>query len=50
MKDELKEKLKHYATMKDMEEAHKYADDALLKYINDEEVTMLYERINRWYA
>lgn len=45
MKDDLIQKLKHYATLKDPERAHAYAEDALLKYIDDEEVTGLYNRI-----
>ena len=34
----------------DEEEAHVLADKALLKFINDPEVTEAFEDINKWYA
>lgn len=32
------------------EEAHAYADDLLLEYINDELVTDAFDKIKKWYA
>jgi hypothetical protein len=34
----------------DPEIAHSNADQALLDYINDEEVTVAYEAIEKWYG
>lgn len=34
----------------DLEASHAEADDALLEYINDDEVHHLYERLEKWYA
>lgn len=34
----------------DVEMAHIYADEALLQYINDTEVTKAFRRIHKWYA
>jgi len=34
----------------DPEEAHIQADQALLQYINDENVTKAFETIDKWYA
>lgn len=34
----------------DPEAAHSRADEALLEYINDSEVTAAYEAITMWYA
>ena len=34
----------------DAEVAHGDADDALVAYINDPEITAVYEAIARWYA
>ena len=34
----------------DQESAHVEADDLLLWYIDDEEVTKLFEKIDKWYA
>lgn len=35
---------------KDAEDNHIHADDLLLEYINDEEVTKAFEEIERWYS
>lgn len=34
----------------DCEKSHQEADQALLEYINDSEVTEVYARIRKWYA
>jgi len=34
----------------DQEMAHVYADEALIAFINDPEVTAAYEAIPKWYA
>ena len=34
----------------DNEEAHKKADNLLLEFINDEEITSAFEDVPRWYA
>jgi hypothetical protein len=34
----------------DTEVAHSEADEALLRYINDPEITEAYERVDKWYA
>ena len=34
----------------DIEAAHCEADEALLEFINDNEITEAYMKINRWYA
>jgi len=51
-KDELLTQLRHLATMDegDIETNHMEADDLLLKYINDAEITQAYEAIYKWYA
>ena len=35
---------------RDKEHDHGVADDALLRYINDSEITEAFEAIERWYA
>lgn len=37
-------------TGSDIEADHSEADDLLVKYINDPEITKAYERIDKWYA
>ena len=34
----------------DTEVMHLKADDALVEYINDQDITNAYEKINKWYA
>lgn len=50
--EELKEKLKAIIdrqSNRDTERDHIEADGLLLEYINDEEVTRLFEEIEKWY-
>lgn len=42
--------LKELAESCDPERAHGEADDLLLAYINDPEITELYDKIEKWYA
>jgi len=51
-KEELIEELKKIASRGsyDIEVNHAEADDLLLEYINDEEVTKAYSSIEKWYA
>lgn len=58
-KQELIKELKKLQTRKinifgvetlDKEENHIMADSLLLKYIDDEEVTNAFKKINKWYA
>ena len=37
-------------TFNDPERAHGEADDALIAFINDPEITAAYEAVNKWYA
>ena len=48
-KDKLFEKLKSLNSG-DKEKDHIEADKALLKYINDPEITKAFEAIEKWYA
>jgi hypothetical protein len=34
----------------DTESAHADADDALIEFINDEEIAAVYARVPKWYA
>ena len=34
----------------DPEKAHRLAEEALLRFINDAEVRVTYERVKKWYA
>ena len=34
----------------DQEAAHMYADEALLEYIDDNDISEAYEAIDKWYA
>jgi hypothetical protein len=48
---ELIEKLKRYKEIDgDPEDFHRYADDLLLKYINNDAVTKAFNSIPKWYA
>ncbi len=49
-KQELIEKLKELAKSSDTEEAHGGADQLLIDFINDEEITEAYDSIKKWYA
>lgn len=50
-KEELLEALKEiYKNEGDKEMAHVRADNSLLEYINDEDITNAYEEIEKWYA
>lgn len=50
-KEELIEKLKElHGENVDAEHNHGVADNLLLEFINDEEVTEAFEAIKRWYA
>lgn len=50
-KQELIEKLQYCKSIDaDEDLAHTTADEALLEYINDPEVTELFNSIHKWYA
>jgi hypothetical protein len=49
-KEQLLAKLKECAYMDDPERAHGEADDALLEYINDAEITAVFNAFDKWYA
>lgn len=49
-KEELLERLKECETNADTEAAHSDADDALIEFINDTEITEAYQRVHKWYA
>lgn len=49
-RDEILKKLKQLADCDDTEEAHVDADDLLLDYIADEEITAAYKAVPKWYA
>ena len=49
-KDVLIQTLKQCQLNEDTENAHSAADRALLDYINDDEITELYNSIDKWYA
>lgn len=56
-RDELLQKLRECIVMSggpdgsgDPEAAHSVADDALLEYINDAEISAAFDDIYRWYA
>lgn len=49
-KEELLAKLKELKSNSDCEDAHIEADDALLDYINDQEISESYGAIGKWYA
>lgn len=46
----LLDKLRNAATSGDTEGGHLDADQALLEFINDADITAAYEAIPRWYA
>ena len=49
-KNELLRKLKLLEKDGDTETAHATADDLLLEWIDDPEITEAYNRIDKWYA
>jgi len=49
-KQELLIILKDEAGNDDLEVAHSNADEALLKFINDPEITKAFDNIDKWYA
>ena len=49
-KAELLERLEECYTADDTEEGHRRADNLLLEYIGDEDVTGVYNELDRWYA
>lgn len=51
-REELLKKLRELQALSqdDEEVAHADADDALLEFINDPEVTVAFEAIKKWYA
>lgn len=49
-KAELLKELKKYIKNTDTEVAHIDADEALIKFINDPEITKAYNKIGKWYA
>lgn len=50
-RDELLESLRELAKEeRDCESSHSAADEALLAFINDEEVTKAFESIRKWYS
>ena len=46
----INDKLNHLIPRYDEEDARIEADDLLIAYINDEEITEAYENIPKWYA
>lgn len=49
-KAECLEKLKEASENMDTEAAHGDADDALIEFINDPEITDAYNKVHKWYA
>ena len=49
-KAELLERLEECYIADSVEEGHRRADNLLLEYIGDEDVTGVYNEIERWYA
>lgn len=48
--EELKEKMKAAIDKYDSEAGHQILDALLLSYINDEEVTKIFDDAEKWYA
>lgn len=42
--------LRKLGTEPDVEKAHKAADEALLRFIDDERVTDVYKTVSKWYS
>lgn len=49
-KEELIAKLHEIREKSEREKGHMQADDALIEFINDSEITEAYESISKWYA
>ncbi len=49
-KEELLKKLRECENNGDTEVAHSDADDLLIGYINDKDITDAYENVSKWYA
>ena len=49
-KEELIAKLNEFAETFDTEVGHSRADDALIEFINDEDISKAYNAISKWYA
>lgn len=49
-KDELVKRLKALNNLDDPKQAHIHADELLLKYINDKEVSDTFDDIDKWYS
>jgi hypothetical protein len=49
-KEELLRTLLKCNENKDIEQGHEHADQALLAYINDPDITSAFNSINKWYA
>lgn len=49
-KQRLLRTLERLAESDDTESAHSAADDALIAFINDEEIAIAYRAIPKWYA
>lgn len=49
-KDELLNELNKLVGVTDVESAHIIADNLLLKYINDNDITQGFEKIEKWYS
>lgn len=48
-KEELLKELEK-ANRMDPESGHDYADEALLEFINDKDITDAFEKLEKWYA
>lgn len=49
-KKQLLDKLKSCLEYYDIEKSHSDADEALLNFINDPEITKAYNKLEKWYA
>jgi len=49
-KQEIIKKLKEASRIKDIEDAHGAADDALIEFIDDPEITAAYHDVKKWYS
>ena len=49
-KEELIKRLRTQARNRDTEEAHEKADDLLLAFIGDREISEAFWNVSRWYA
>ncbi len=49
-RDQLLDLLRSLANARDIEASHATADDALLEYINDPEISAAFNALEKWYA